>query len=94
MCGIVCSIRPLIYNTGAAEGGHEDNPEPVFDSLVKSTSSRGPDAQNTYKHVIRLDNTACLEVKLSASVLGLRGETIVSQPVIGKRGVLAWNGQV
>lgn len=34
-----------------------------------------------------------IEVRLSASVLGLRGE-ITQQPIIGKRGILGWNGQV
>lgn len=34
-----------------------------------------------------------IEITLSASVLGLRGE-LTAQPLVGKRGVLGWNGQV
>jgi asparagine synthetase B (glutamine-hydrolysing) len=33
-------------------------------------------------------------VSLSASVLGLRGEGVTAQPLVGKRGALGWNGQV
>jgi asparagine synthetase B (glutamine-hydrolysing) len=94
MCGIVLSIRPIIpsHLTGTA---HSELPpqDPIFESLVASTSTRGPDVQQTYRHTVTLDH-GTLEVKLSASVLGLRGVEVTSQPLINKRGVLAWNGQV
>lgn len=33
-------------------------------------------------------------MKLYASVLSLRGREVTAQPLVGKRGVLGWNGQV
>jgi asparagine synthetase B (glutamine-hydrolysing) len=98
MCGIVLSIRLVEHNDHHTNTSHNapSDEDTLFDSLVRATSDRGPDSQNTYRHLTRLDDTSSIEVKLSASVLGLRlrDNHIVSQPLIGKRGVLAWNGQV
>ena len=86
MCGLLLSIR-LLDDT-AAESDH------IFDSLLAAVTPRGPDSLKTHVSHVALPCGADLEVKLAASVLGLRGEGITSQPLDGQRGILGWNGQI
>lgn len=86
MCGLTLSIRLLPTD--------DPSPDEVFTSLVSANSSRGPDSSSTYTHSVHLASGHIFEVSLAASVLGLRGREVVTQPMIGKRGVLGWNGQV
>lgn len=57
---------------------------------------RGPDADGVYARRVCLQQAGGGEVlvTLGSSVLGLRGHGVTAQPLIGKRGVSAWNGQV
>lgn len=90
MCGITFTIRlkpPLGSPT-------PDSHEELFASLRRGNASRGPDCQCTYTHQVVLDDGREVEVCLSACVLGLRGQGVTSQPLVGTRGMLAWNGQV
>jgi hypothetical protein len=84
MCGLTLSVHPYPMTSP-----HEE----LLESLCETCAARGPDVQSTYSTIIILDNGARIELRLSASVLGLRGD-ITQQPIIGKRGVLGWNGQV
>ncbi|ORY34239.1 asparagine synthase-domain-containing protein [Naematelia encephala] len=88
MCGLTLSIR--LVPIGAVL------PDPVFDSLALACSARGPDSQRTYTHYVQHNGLigSQVEVKLVASVLGLRGEGVTVQPLVGQRGILGWNGQV
>lgn len=89
MCGLTLSIRLLPSPTETIP-----SPDPIFTSLVMANSTRGPDASNTYTHLVSLPTGETIELSLAASVLGLRGREVVSQPVLGEKGVLGWNGQV
>ena len=84
MCGLTLSIHP--YPVTAS---HEE----LLESLCQTCKARGPDTQSTYSTIISIDDGSQVELRLSASVLGLRGE-ITQQPIVGARGVLGWNGQV
>jgi asparagine synthetase B (glutamine-hydrolysing) len=84
MCGLTLSIHPCPVTPS-----HEE----LLESLCQTCEARGPDTQSTYSTIISLNDGSQVELRLSASVLGLRGE-ITQQPIIGKRGVLGWNGQV
>lgn len=84
MCGITLSIHPVSLD-GAAH-------HTLLESLIFANGARGPDTQSTYTKRFEVDGGE-VEIVLSSSVLGLRGG-VVAQPLVGKRGVLAWNGQV
>ena len=84
MCGLTLSIHPYPISSS-----HES----VLESLCQTCKARGPDTQSTYSTILDLEDSRQIELRLSASVLGLRGE-ITQQPIAGKRGVLGWNGQV
>ncbi len=88
MCGLTLLIRPL------PSGSPPYHPDPIFTSLVSANSARGPDASNTYTHLVHLESGDTLELSMAASVLGLRGREVVSQPIVSETGVLGWNGQV
>ncbi|WVQ62654.1 uncharacterized protein L199_000801 [Kwoniella botswanensis] len=91
MCGLTLTIHPLLPNT------HDQSKPNTTSALLESFRStnvqRGPDSQRTHKHVVELKDGSRLELCLTATVLGLRGE-LTAQPMVGKRGVLGWNGQV
>ncbi|WWD08959.1 hypothetical protein V865_007074 [Kwoniella europaea PYCC6329] len=91
MCGLTLTIRPLLPNN------HDQSKPNTTSALLESFRStnvqRGPNSQRTYKHVVELEDGGKLELCLTATVLGLRGE-LTAQPMVGKRGVLGWNGQV
>jgi hypothetical protein len=84
MCGLTLSIHPYPISSSH---------EVLLDSLCRTCAARGPDCQSTYSATVELDNRQKIELRLSASVLGLRGD-VTEQPIFGKRGVLGWNGQV
>ena len=84
MCGLTLSVHPYPISESHKE---------LLDSLCQTCAARGPDTQSTFSTTISLDDGKQLELRLSAAVLGLRGE-ITQQPIIGDRGVLGWNGQV
>ena len=87
MCGISLSIYPI-------STGKTSDPEilAIHDSLAGSNANRGPDTSATFTDIVDVQGGQ-VELRLTSSVLGLRGE-LTGQPVKGKRGVLAWNGQV
>lgn len=84
MCGITLSIHPVSPQTQDVHAIH--------DSLAGSNDNRGPDVNSTFSHIVDVEGGQ-VELRLTSSVLGLRGE-LTGQPLIGERGVLAWNGQV
>ena len=87
MCGITLSIYPV------SSGQTPDTDVlAIHNSLAQANAHRGPDTSDTFADVIDVDGGK-VELRLTSSVLGLRGE-LTGQPVRGKRGVLAWNGQV
>ncbi|WOO76947.1 Asparagine synthetase domain-containing protein 1 [Vanrija pseudolonga] len=86
MCGLTLTISSLAQSA-------EPSNAALVRSLHAANSARGPNSQGLYTR--RLDTPAGdVLVSLSASVLGLRGEGVTAQPLVGKRGVLGWNGQV
>ncbi|RSH81467.1 hypothetical protein EHS25_006824 [Saitozyma podzolica] len=94
MCGLTLSLRLIAGSPSAdAASGAADDLAPLLDSLRSSNALRGPDSSQTHIERIDLSSGRVLEVSLSASVLGLRGG-LTAQPLVGKRGVLGWNGQV
>ncbi|OXG43600.1 cytoplasmic protein [Cryptococcus neoformans Bt120] len=84
MCGLTLSIRSLSTDHPRAS---------LLDAFQSTITCRGPDTQGSYTHIVKGKSGAEIEITLSASVLGLRGE-LTAQPLVGKRGVLGWNGQV
>ena len=84
MCGLTLSIHPYPAT---------DLQKELLESLCETCKARGPDTQSTYSTTISFDNGNQIELRISASVLGLRGD-ITQQPIVGNRGVLGWNGQV
>jgi asparagine synthetase B (glutamine-hydrolysing) len=86
MCGLVLSIHPVVTSE------QDDSQQSVLQSLIEVNRARGPDTQSTYTRKFSVSG-GDIEISLSASVLGLRGG-VIAQPLIGDRGVLAWNGQV
>ncbi|OAD70289.1 hypothetical protein PHYBLDRAFT_177972 [Phycomyces blakesleeanus NRRL 1555(-)] len=83
MCGILFSIS-------------DTRPEnsPLWNSLEALNTKRGPDAQQT--HVITIqDQQAQLYLRFFSSVLHLRGDHVVPQPMTPATGdVLSWNGEI
>jgi asparagine synthetase B (glutamine-hydrolysing) len=79
MCGIYCAL---------SRHGHVLAPP---DSLLAKLQSRGPDALR--QHVVRVSPILCLT--FTASVLSLRGDTVVPQPLVDADtgSVLCWNGE-
>jgi asparagine synthetase B (glutamine-hydrolysing) len=102
MCGITLCVAPAdVYDTDATWHGHEEpnmasSSRPSFSEVLHSLHSenarRGPDASGVYGTQVHTP-AGTLRVSLGAAVLGLRG-TLTPQPLVGERGVLAWNGQV
>jgi len=62
------------------------------DSLHAENDARGPDTSGIYATFIPTP-LGKLHLSLGSAVLGLRGD-LTAQPLVGSRGVLAWNGQV
>jgi hypothetical protein len=89
MCGILLSVRAI-----SACSSSELQEDSLFDALLESVKPRGPDSLITHSQLVEIRPDLFIEVKLAASVLGLRGDGVTTQPLVGKRGVLAWNGQV
>ncbi|EIW67931.1 hypothetical protein TREMEDRAFT_72060 [Tremella mesenterica DSM 1558] len=87
MCGLTLSLRFV---------GDPDHtpPHSEIDSLITTNSRRGPDSSAIFRKVFTTCEGCHVELVLAASVLGLRGDGITSQPIISERGVLGWNGQV
>nr|XP_031863485.1 uncharacterized protein CI109_000735 [Kwoniella shandongensis]KAA5530557.1 hypothetical protein CI109_000735 [Kwoniella shandongensis] len=89
MCGLTLTIRPL-----PASPTPEASPSSaLLESFRTANLCRGPDCQRSHTEVVELQDGGKVEIVLSASVLGLRGD-LTAQPLVGKRGVLGWNGQV
>ena len=86
MCGLLLSIR--LVQSG------QDGSDPLFDSLLVTVKARGPDSLGIHTSRVDLEDGNVIEVKLAASVLGLRGDGITKQPLEDAHGVLGWNGQV
>ena len=86
MCGLLFSLR-LVAST-------LDTDDPAFDALLAAVTPRGPDSLRTHISHVALPAGHTVEVKLAASVLGLRGQGITTQPREDDSAVLGWNGQV
>jgi asparagine synthetase B (glutamine-hydrolysing) len=87
MCGILLSIR-------AVDNDQLSQPDELFGALLSAVKPRGPNSVGIHTTCLPLGSTHTLEVKLAASVLGLRGNGITRQPLEDERGVLAYNGQI
>ena len=103
MCGITLTIRLLPYldqpdpHPRPQKGSASDTGKAIIDlleSFRNANAVRGPDTSANYFHNVDLGGGSVVEVGLTASVLVLRGNGLTGQPLVGKRGVLAWNGQV
>ncbi|WVW81812.1 hypothetical protein I302_103809 [Kwoniella bestiolae CBS 10118] len=90
MCGLTLSIRPLPPSDTDPK---VDDTSSLLDSFRSTNVQRGPDSQRTYSHTVELHDGVRIKVSLTATVLGLRGE-LTAQPLVGRRGVLGWNGQI
>ncbi len=88
MCGITFTLTPCAPHAAKSSSLTE-----LHDSLAASNAFRGPDSRNTYRACININDNLGVDLALTSSVLGLRG-SLTEQPMIGQRGVLAWNGQV
>jgi asparagine synthetase B (glutamine-hydrolysing) len=79
MCGIYCAL---------SRHGHTLAPP---DPLLAKLRSRGPDSLR--QHVVRVSPALCLT--FAASVLSLRGDRLVAQPLVDVEtgSVLCWNGE-
>ncbi|KAL1413258.1 hypothetical protein Q8F55_001013 [Vanrija albida] len=86
MCGLTLTISTLAHASQPSNAA-------LVRSLHAANSARGPNSQGLYTRRVQTPAGQIL-VSLSASVLGLRGEGVTAQPLVGKRGVLGWNGQV
>lgn len=106
MCGLTLCIAPVDADVNASTHPtncnsldnviHNSEVQATFQQLLHSlhdeNRKRGPDTSGVF--ATRVPTPAGdLLVTLGSSVLGLRG-TLTAQPLIGSRGVLAWNGQV
>lgn len=89
MCGLLFTLR---YRPSDPDGSSSDVHNDINSAFLQQISHRGPDAQQTHAVSIPISGGS-LELSFSAAVLGLRGP-LTPQPVIGKRGILGWNGQV
>ena len=90
MCGLLFSIRLICQ----ASPDEHPTTDPIFDALLESIVPRGPDSIDIYTSQLRLSSGHDVEIKLAASVLGLRGDEVTSQPLVRDPSVLGWNGQV
>jgi asparagine synthetase B (glutamine-hydrolysing) len=86
MCGLLFSLR-LVAST-------LDTDDPAFDALLQAVTPRGPDSLKVHVSHVALPAGHTVEVKLAASVLGLRGQEVTAQPLENDDAVLGWNGQV
>lgn len=87
MCGLTLTIASSTLS--------QPEPEASFRLLSEQRSAdtaRGPDAQGVYVRRVAVGKSTTT-VTLSCGVLSLRGSR-TAQPLIGKRGAFAWNGQV
>lgn len=90
MCGLTLTITPAGSPPWCSFGS--DSNKRLLSAQTSANAARGPDAQGLY---VRREVTPTSEVvvSLGCGILGLRGSR-TAQPLIGKRGALAWNGQV
>jgi asparagine synthetase B (glutamine-hydrolysing) len=79
MCGIYCALN------------HHGRVLAPPEALLAKLQSRGPDSLQ--QHVVHVSSAFCLT--FAASVLSLRGDTIVRQPLVDAESgsVLCWNGE-
>jgi hypothetical protein len=89
MCGLTLSIHLVGDDVQSSPPTDTE----IFNSLCEACAARGPDAQQTWSGTFQIRGGRQVEVTLYSSVLGLRGG-VHSQPIVGPRGVLGWNGQV
>lgn len=81
MCGILVTISPSASESDVLDGN----------DLLDYVASRGPDYRDTYKVL----SVGECRLTFTSSVLHLRGQHVVKQPVVGETGnVLCWNGEV
>ena len=86
MCGLLFSLR-LVASTLPTD-------DPDFAALLAAVTPRGPDSLKVHVSHIALPDGQTVELKLAASVLGLRGQGVTVQPVEDDSAVFGWNGQV
>jgi asparagine synthetase B (glutamine-hydrolysing) len=84
MCGILFTLRhkrrPLAHDRAASR---------------LEVAKRGPDALQSICVDLAIPGSGLeLELEFTSSVLALRGDSIVSQPLRGNGQIFCWNGQV
>jgi asparagine synthetase B (glutamine-hydrolysing) len=86
----MCGIHAVICPSSEVDGG----PDPV---LRERLSARGPDHYGTVHQVIEGDGCDDpLDIRLTSTVLSLRGDHIAKQPLVDETSgsALCWNGEV
>jgi asparagine synthetase B (glutamine-hydrolysing) len=84
MCGILFKLGPNRAVSSAA-----------VPTLRDEVAKRGPDSTLTHPiDIVRSETSPALYLEFTSSVLSLRGQQVVKQPLINERYVFCWNGQV
>lgn len=84
MCGLIFHLR--------TNPPSEPNQTSRLDTLIQA---RGPDSFHTINKTLKSNNGSNLHLTFSASVLALRGTSVVSQPMTDEATgcLLMWNGE-
>ena len=84
MCGILFKLGPSRAALSAA-----------VPTLRDEVAKRGPDCTQTHNiDIAESDTVPAISLEFTSSVLSLRGQQIVKQPLFNERYVFCWNGQV
>ena len=83
MCGICCVLTTVSPSADAH-----------FSKLPRAICRRGPDAFKIEQVRPRAVDGKGINGTFASSVLHLRGEAIVAQPLVSDRYVLQWNGEI
>ncbi|KAI9141650.1 hypothetical protein BKA69DRAFT_386277 [Paraphysoderma sedebokerense] len=105
MCGILFGC--YIEHTNGTDKLSLDN-SPLWNRLRELNRQRGPDSQQTYSISIPISSDTNLVLKFHSTVLHLRGDTVIAQPIfdeihgaktegiddLEKGNIGCWNGEV
>jgi asparagine synthetase B (glutamine-hydrolysing) len=84
MCGILLKLGPSQAALSAA-----------VPTLRDEVAKRGPDCTQTHSiDITDSDTGPAISLEFTSSVLSLRGQHVVKQPLVDERYVFCWNGQV
>jgi len=84
MCGILFKLGPSRAALSAA-----------VPTLRDEVAKRGPDCTQTHNiDIAGSDSLPAISLEFTSSVLSLRGQNVVKQPLLDDRYVFCWNGQV